>query len=76
MKAFLFWYQNGANSACEYVYIIAYTEKQAKYFWFNLVKKNGYDRMSDYAKYSVCELDTFYFTRTHKVGEALGYLGL
>lgn len=71
MKAYLFWYQLDETSTTEYVYVIAVSYKQAKYFWFNYVKRQlGY--VYDYDVEPCNEIDKSQFTRPHEVGDILG----
>ena len=44
-KAYLFWYKSSEFARTEYIYIVAVSIKQARYFYI----KNGYARMYDYS---------------------------
>lgn len=43
--AYKFWYKSDILSPTEYVYVIAYSEKQAKHIFYSM----GYKDMEDYA---------------------------
>ena len=64
-KAFMFWYICNENGPTEYIYIIAFTEKQARFFYI----KNGYTRMFDYSLDPVRVVKT---TKRHELGDILG----
>lgn len=68
MKAYMFWYICGPNATTEYIYIIAYSLKQARYIFFT----NGYTHMYDYATSPVDVIDETDFVRKHKAGTILG----
>lgn len=71
MKAFLFWYLSDQTAPTEYVYVIAVSYKQAKYFWVNYLKYTlGY--AYDYAIEPCDEIDKSQFIRRHEVGDILG----
>lgn len=71
MKAYLFWYLMDETSTTEYVYVIAVSHKQAKYFWFNFVKHHlGF--VYDYDIDACNEIDESQFTRPHEIGDILG----
>ena len=71
MKAYLFWYKSTENAPTEYVYIIAVSVKQAKYFWFNYMKYIV-GRVYDYDLEPCNEIDKSQFVRRHEVGDILG----
>lgn len=68
MKAFLFWYELHSTSKPVYIWVIAVSEKQAKYFFYQYCKrslKGAYD-FDPYPCYFVnCRC-------SHKVGDILG----
>lgn len=71
MKAYLFWYISTERATTEYVYVIAVTYKQAKYFWFNYLKyKLGY--VYDYDLEPCNEIELKDFVRRHAIGDILG----
>lgn len=75
MKAFLFWYKADELAPTEYMYVIAYTFKQAKYFWFNYLKHTlGY--AYDYDLNPVDIIDQKDFVKQHNVGDILGELAI
>ena len=63
--AYMFWYICNENGPTEYIYIIAFSEKQACYFFIN----NGYTRMYDYSLQPVRIIRT---NKRHDVGDMLG----
>lgn len=64
-RAYMFWYICVEGGATEYVYIIAFTEKQARYFFV----QNGFTKMYDYSLSPVRVRAT---TKHYAVGEMLG----
>lgn len=56
------------NTITEYIYIIAYTPKQARFFFIN----QGYNNMYDYELSPVDEIPQRDFVRDHKCGDILG----
>lgn len=68
MKAFLFWYKSSTYAPTEYIYIIAYTLRQAQYFY----RKAGYTRMYDYDTLPVDCIQEYDFVEPHRVGDILG----
>ena len=71
IKAFAFWYLLSPNSSTEYIYVIAVSYKQAKYFWYNYLKYNlGY--VYDYDLEPCEEIDYKDFNKSHDVGDILG----
>lgn len=71
MKAYLFWYQYAPSTKSEYVYVIAVSYKQAKYFWYNYIKNTlGY--IYDYDLMPCNEIEAKNFILQHKVGDILG----
>ena len=64
-QAYMFWYICNENGPTEYVYIIAFTEKQARYFFI----KNGYSKMFDYSLNPVRVINP---KRRHELGDMLG----
>ena len=70
MKAYLFWYKCDEYARTEYIYIFAFTAKQARYFFI----KNGYTHMYDYETTPVDEIDALNFTMRHECGEIRGEL--
>ena len=71
MKAYLFWYVSAQGATTEYVYVIALSYKQAKYFWFNYLKHVvGWAYDYDLEPYD--EIDKSQFIRSHDVGDILG----
>lgn len=71
MKAYLFWYISAEGTITEYIYVIALSYKQAKYFWYKYFKNTlGY--VYDYALEPCNEIDKSQFIRRHEVGDILG----
>ena len=71
MKAYLFWYISAQGAITEYVYVIAVSYKQAKYYWFNYLKYTlGY--AYDYDLEPCNEVEAKDFVRRHNVGDILG----
>lgn len=71
MKAYLFWYRSTETSPTEYMYVIAHTYKQARYFWYNYLKFTlGY--AYDYDLDPVNEIDSKDFVKEHFAGDILG----
>lgn len=68
MKAYLFWYKSDERAPTEYIYIIAYTMKQARFFYI----RQGYTRMYDYDAKPIDTIDEINFIKQHKVGDILG----
>lgn len=68
MKAYLMWYQIDEYSAPEYIYIIAVSIKQARYFFYI----NNYDQMYDFSYNPIDVIDSSSFVRSHKIGDILG----
>ena len=68
MKAYLFWYKSDEYAPTEYIYIIAYTLKQARYYYIKL----GYTRMFDYSLDPVKEIEQKRFNAKHEIGDILG----
>lgn len=64
-QAYLFWYKSEDLAPTEYIYIVAVSEKQARYFYV----KEGYTRMYDYEVQSV---DVLPLTKDYEVGTILG----
>ncbi len=71
MKAYLFWYISVQGATTEYIYIIALSYKQAKYFWVNHLK-NNIGRPYDYDLEPCHEIDKSQFIRHHEIGDILG----
>lgn len=70
-KAYLFWYKQECESITEYVYVIATSLKQAKYFWFNYLK-NVIGYCEDYDLRPVDLIYENQFMKQHQVGDILG----
>ena len=66
--AFQFWYKSSADAPTEYIYIIAFSYKQAR-LYFN---KAGYHRMYDYSYYCCDTIPCKYWLAHHEVGDILG----
>ena len=71
MKAYLFWYKFDIDSTTEYVQIIAYTYKQACFFWWRYVK-NVLGHVYDYDLSPCNVIDERDFMHVHNVGDILG----
>lgn len=67
-KAYLYWYKSSQDAKTEYIYIIAFTAKQA-YFTFC---QKGYNRMYDYASEYIDEIHADDWLTTHEIGDILG----
>lgn len=71
MKAYTFWYKITETARTEYVYVVACSYKQARYFWFNYLKYTlGY--AYDYDLEPCDEIDSTDFVKEHHVGDILG----
>lgn len=70
-KAFLFWYKMDVEAITEYVYVIATSIKQAKYFWFKYLRED-LGAVYDYDAMPVDIINQKDFVKPHKVGEILG----
>ena len=71
MKAYLFWYIIAEGAKTEYVYVVANTYKQARYFWYNYLKFTlGY--AYDYTLDACDEIDSKDFVKEHHTGDILG----
>lgn len=70
-KAYLFWYKQECDSITEYVYVIATSLRQAKFFWHNYLKYViGYCEDYDIRPVNmICENQ---FVKQHQVGDILG----
>ena len=68
MKAYLFWYKSDEYATTEYIYIIAYSYKQACFYF----KKYGYTNMYDYDETPIDEVYEADFINKHQVGDTLG----
>ena len=66
--AFLFWYKSSEYSPTEYIYIIAFTHKQACYFY----DRAGYRRMYDYSHEYCDARPASEWNKPHEVGDILG----
>ena len=66
--AFLFWYKSSEYATTEYIYIIAFTHKQARYYY----AKMGYNKMYDYS-YEYCDaIPASRWLKSHEIGDILG----
>lgn len=66
--AFLFWYKPSENATTEYIYIIAFTHKQACY----LYDRAGYNKMYDYSHEYCDAIPACNWLKSHEIGEILG----
>ena len=66
--AFQFWYKSSEDAQTEYIYIIAFTYKQARY----LFDKAGYKRMYDFSYYCSDTIPACYWLAKHEIGDILG----
>ena len=66
--AFLFWYKSSEYAITEYIYIIAFTHKQACYFY----DCAGYRRMYDYSYKCYEAIVASDWNKPHKIGDILG----
>lgn len=71
MKAFQFWYKSTPTSPTEYIYVIAVSFKQAKFFWYKHLK-NVIGYAYDYETYPIYVKEEKDFLDVHAVGEILG----
>ena len=67
-SAYLFWYKSDEYAPTEYIYIVAFSVKQARYFYI----KNGYTYMYDYSCTPVDEISADNWTARHEIGDILG----
>lgn len=67
-KAYLFWYKCDEYATTEYIYIIAFSVKQARLFYI----KHGYTHMYDYSLMPVDEIDATSWLARHEIGDILG----
>ena len=67
-QAYQFWYKSSQDAPTEYIYIIAFTYKQAVY----LFHKAGYNRMYDYSNYCCDTIPCAYWLNKHDIGDILG----
>lgn len=68
LRAYAYWYIFDKYGNTEYVYVIAVSEKQANYFWYNYLKKqlgNVYD-------YDITPCNVLKCNYAHNVGDVLG----
>lgn len=71
MKAYLFWYKMTATSTTEYIYIIAFSYKQACFYWWQYVR-NTLGHVYEY-DIEPCDIINYErFLKKHKAGEILG----
>lgn len=68
MNAFQFWYKSDIYAPTEYIYIIAVSLKQARYFYTS----KGFTRMYDYSINPVNIIQACLFKKRHEVGDILG----
>ena len=66
--AFQFWYKSSEDAPTEYIYIIAFSYKQARYYFI----KAGYTRMHDFSFYCSDTIPFKYWLAKHEVGDILG----
>lgn len=71
MKAFKFFYQSTINSRIEYLYILAYTLKQACYF-LTIHRRNVLGHVYDISYEPVEVIESKDFINYHEVGEVYG----
>lgn len=67
-KAYLFWYKSSEYATTEYIYIIAFSVKQASLFYV----KQGYTRMYDYDTTPCDAIPAQYWQARHEIGDILG----
>lgn len=67
-SAYLFWYKSSEYATTEYIYIVAFSVKQARLFYI----KQGYTRMYDYSLSPVDTISADNWTTNHEIGEILG----
>lgn len=65
--AFLYWYKSSEYANTEYIYIIAFSIKQAWLFF----RKNGYTKMYDYGG-PIDNITFYYWLKSHEIGDILG----
>jgi len=68
LKAYVYWYIMDMYGHTEYVHVIAVSEKQANYFWYNYLHK-VLGRVYDY---DTTPCNVIECTRFHEVGDVLG----
>lgn len=71
MNAYTYWFKTNETAPTEYIYVIALTENQAKYFWKNYLK-NVLGFASDYTLTPVECIKGKDFIIKHKIGDILG----
>ena len=62
--AYLFWYKTSQFNPTKYIYIVAVSEKQARFFYY----KAGYTLMHEYECSSINFIPACDFTKRHAVG--------
>ena len=67
-SAYLFWYKSSETARTEYIYIVAWTVKQARFYFFD----RGFNKYYDYASWPVDEIPQSEWEIDHKPGTVLG----
>lgn len=67
-SAYLFWYKSSQDATTEYIYVIAFSRKQAWYFF----RYEGYTRMYDYCEGPIDEIPSIHWKAKHEIGDILG----
>lgn len=70
-RAYLFWYKSDEYATTEYIYVIAITPKQARYFWFKYIRED-LGAVYDYTNAPVGDITEEDFETNHNVGDILG----
>ena len=71
MKAFVYWYTLAPNDRTIYLHVIAYTEKQA-WFYFSRYLYEVVGHWYDYDKKPAYIIEQYNFIRHHACGDILG----
>lgn len=66
--AYQFWYKSSADAPTEYIYIIAFSYKQARAIFYHA----GYHKMYDFSYYCSDTIPACYWLAKHEIGDILG----
>lgn len=67
-SAYLFWYKSSQDATTEYIYVIAFSSKQATY----LFAKHGFTHMYDFSVGPIDEIYAKHWQAKHRIGDILG----
>lgn len=68
LRAYVYWYIFDKYGNTEYVYVIAVSEKQANYFWYNYLHKH----LGHVYDYDTTPCNVMKCNCAHEVGDILG----